>query len=384
MDDNELDELFGKTAEDTLDKKVEESDEKKGSETVVDVEENKEEEEKKEDSSEDTSDEEPEEDTPDKDTEEVAEKKLEKESEPVKKPAPVRRPAPKTAPKPEPKPAARRGDSYMEKFPLSFKSFLKVTLALSIVILIVFVAFHPYFRVRNITIEGNYAVSDEEIMDALGIEYNSHMFNLYGSACSDLKNNNPYIRDIDIDRDFPSSMTIKVNERRKLAYIKTPDGYIAVDEEGMVLEFSASYSDAVRPVMCGLNVNSAVLGHKIDITDDSKFRQLIVLLSTALSEGENERIGYSLFENIKEVRIVPSGIIFMMVYLPDGTSLQVKLANMATIGDDIHWLAYAIENDAFKGLPDGVLDMTDSDNIYREYGYEIPDYSDENASGEEV
>lgn len=262
---------------------------------------------------------------------------------------------------------------YLPNFPFSFKETMKLFLMLSVLILVVFVAFHPFFRVGEITVVGNSAAKEEEIIAALGIEPGSHIFSTFFVSDSALKAQKPYISDVRVTRYLPSSVTIEVEERLKLAYIRTPDGYIAIDADGTVLEFSTFDAGDVRPVLCGLDIGNAVLGERIDVIDSSKFRQMIVVLSTALTEGENQRTDYSLFENIREIRIVPSGVIFIQVYLPSGASLQVKLSNMSTIGDKIHWLAYAIENEAFEGLPDGVLDMTDDDPIYREYGYEIPE-----------
>ena len=62
-------------------------------------------------------------------------------------------------------------------------------------------------------------------------------------------------------------------------------------------------------------------------------------------------------------------MIFMTITLPNGSTLQVKLADVETISDDMHWLIFAIEEGVLNDLPDGSLDMTDDNRIYRQYGY---------------
>ena len=67
------------------------------------------------------------------------------------------------------------------------------------------------------------------------------------------------------------------------------------------------------------------------------------------------------------MRAISSGLIFLTIELPDGTILQVKLAGIEHIADDMQWLLYAIRGDAFEGLPAGSLDMTEEEKIYRAY-----------------
>lgn len=264
---------------------------------------------------------------------------------------------------------------YLEDFPMSFKSVMLVLLILVVLVFAWSIVFHPFFRVTTVHIQGNHELTDDQVMDALGIEYGSHLFSSYYSEGRELRSTNPYVSSVSVKRVFPSTLEINVNERKKIAYISTPDGYIAIDDQGVVLEFSADTNAEVAPLLCGLNINSATLGQRVDILEDRDFRKMIIVLSAALSAGQgydgnhSGNFDYDFFGSIKEVRIVSSGVIFITVTLPEGADLQVKLKDINTITDDMHWLVYAIEESSFEGLPDGVLDMTGDEYIYREYGY---------------
>ncbi|MCQ2531096.1 MAG: FtsQ-type POTRA domain-containing protein [Saccharofermentans sp.] len=263
--------------------------------------------------------------------------------------------------------------SYLDDFPVSFKTVLITLLVLVVLVLAWTLAFHPYFRVDRVTIVGNYEVSDEEIMQELGLEYGNHMFRNYYTSSKNLVSRNPYIQDISVSRKFPSTVTVEVKERKKIAYISTPDGYIAIDDSGIVLELSAKKDEEVRPLLCGLDINSATIGKKIDVMEDNSFRKMIIVLSAALSASEAydgaHYDSYDFFGSIEEIRIIKSGMLFITVELPDGADLQVKLKDISSISDDMQWLIYAIEENAFEGLPDGVLDMTGEEYIYRDYEY---------------
>ncbi|MCQ2515763.1 MAG: FtsQ-type POTRA domain-containing protein [Saccharofermentans sp.] len=262
----------------------------------------------------------------------------------------------------------RKGKEYLSEFPYSFKS---VVITLGVVSLIIFawsIIFHPSMRIESIIVNGNYEFTDDEILDALDIHVGDHIWKFIDFNRRALIRSTPYIQGIHVSVDFPSQVTINVTERHKLAYISTPDGYIAIDAEGTVLEFVSS-SENVTPVLCGLDVDNAVLGRTIEITDTLPFRKLILVLG-AILDADNSSIrhgNYSFFNSVQEVRIVPSGMIFVTVALPDGTILQVKLAGIEDIAENMQWLLYSIKGGAFDDLPAGSLDMTQEEKIYHAY-----------------
>lgn len=270
----------------------------------------------------------------------------------------------------------------LEMIPLSGKSILVIALALAVVIMVVLVMFLPAFRVRNTHVEGNVVISDQEILKAAGLEYNAHLMsgvsgNIidilrldYGKTEQRIKKDNPYIEDIRITIKLPSTVNITVKERSKVCYIRTPDGYAALDTDGIVLELSSSDSGKkVQPVICGLNVKYAELGKPVKIDNVKDYKKAIIVLGAILA-ADNASVGgdYSMFENTSEVRILPSGYIFLTIYSPSGNLIQIKLNGTDSIGDDMAWLLYAFNADAFdKVTVDGALDMTGDEYIFDEY-----------------
>lgn len=269
-----------------------------------------------------------------------------------------------------------------EMIPLSGKSILAIVLALAVVIMMVLFLFLPAFRVRNTNVEGNVVLTDQEILKAAGLEYDAHLmsgvsgniFDIlrldYGKTEQRIKKDNPYIEDIRITVKLPSTVDIRVRERSKVCYIRTPDGYAALDRDGIVLELSSSDSGRnVQPVICGLNVKYAELGKPVKIDNMKDYKKAIIVLGAILA-ADNASVGgdYSMFENTSEVRILPSGYIFLTIYSPSGNLIQIKLNSTDSIGDDMAWLLYAFNADAFdKVTVDGALDMTGDEYIFDEY-----------------
>ena len=248
--------------------------------------------------------------------------------------------------------------------------------------MVALVLFLPAFRVRNAHIEGNVVLTDEEILREVGLEYDAHLMsgisgNIidiirldYGKTEERIKKENPYIEDIRITIQLPSTVYIKIKERSKVCYIRTPDGYAALDKDGIVLELcSFDSGDAVNPIICGLNVTSAELGKPVRIENMNDYKKAIIVLGAILA-ADYASVGgdYSMFENTSEVRILPSGYIFLTIYSPSGHLVQIKLNSLETISDDMAWLLYAFSGDGFDKITvDGALDMTGDDNIFHEY-----------------
>ena len=119
----------------------------------------------------------------------------------------------------------------------SLKTILAIVLAALLIAVILCVALLPAFRVKYMKIDGNVVVSDQEILEATKLKYNAHLLagisgNIldilklnYGKTEEKIKRENPYIRDIEISVSLPSTVQIKVDERSKISYVKTVDGY---------------------------------------------------------------------------------------------------------------------------------------------------------------
>ena len=367
MDDNELDKLFGDLEDDAKeDAEVTEPD--KDSASSDDKEDIKE----KDSKEAETEEEEAKQETSAEGEKE--EEKAEVSDEPKK--------VIKKTPKPAPKKEFKLPEIDLPEIHLSRPAILAISLASLIILIVCLVAFLPAFRLRNVKIEGNVVLSDEEILAMTGLEYDKHLMsgvsgNLwdliclnYGNTERKIKETNPYVEDITISIRIPSTVYIKVKERSKIAYIKTPDGYAALDRNGLVLELESSdNAPHVRPLICGMQLDSIKLGSVVSIKNKNDYNKAIIVLGAILAADNASVSGdYNMFDHTEEVRILPSGYIFLTIYSPSGNLIQIKLSDTEDINDDMAWLLYAINANAFdKVTGDGALDMTGDEYIYDEY-----------------
>lgn len=337
MDDKELNELFG------IKKEEEKAEEPKV--TVVSNEEK-----------------------PEKKPEEKAEEKPEeKKEEPEKEP--VIKKVENTQEKKPAAPVKKAQTKPSEEVNISSRTFILMGLGVLLLTLVVCFFSLPQFHINTIEVDGNYVISDEEIVAESGLTEGSHLFlHNYIGIKDAIKNMSPYIKNVSISIKFPSAVVINVEERAKIAYVRVPDGYAALDTEGVIVELSTFTSgETPKPLVCGIEVTDAVIGQNSGISSNTDYSKAVVVLGAILNADKDSSSEYSVFENVYELRLIPGGEIFLTIKIPNGNMLQVKLADVDGINDDMNWLLAAIEQGEFDSLPDGVMDMTGEEYIYREY-----------------
>jgi len=268
-------------------------------------------------------------------------------------------------------PDISNGPGFFTRHPISVKAVLLVLLLIALVTGIVLVLTLDSFRIRTINVEGNFVFSDEELIALSEITPGSHLFFAnYSKAARAIKDSSPYIRECKVSFTFPSTVNINIEERSKIAYVKTPDGYAALDDQGIVLELSSFDSKhKIAPVISGLNITHATLGKEIVIGNYSDYQKSLIVLGSLIAADTNDQNNsYSIFENTEEVRVLPSGYIFLTIRLPNKNLLQVKFDSLEKISTQTSWLLYAIESKVFEhGFASGSLDMTRDEPIYRQF-----------------
>ncbi len=287
----------------------------------------------------------------------------------------------------EEKPAGPEKEKEKKKKPKKKKRRYRLTRAgvLFIILMVLLITvvmlflFLPAFRVREVTIDGNIELTDEQVLEEVGLQYNAHLmsgvsgnlidilsFN-YGKTEEKIRNENPYIADITISIRLPSEVRITVKERRKIAYVSTPDGFIALDRNGTVLELcSGKNTQTVSPVIYGISVESAKLGEKVKVRDENSYKKAIIVLGAILA-ADNATIGdkFDMFEHTKELRVLPSGYMFLTIYTASGKPVQCKLNKTDKINDYMTRLLYLFNSNAFDQVTvKGTLDMTSDEFIF--------------------
>jgi hypothetical protein len=110
----------------------------------------------------------------------------------------------------------------------------------------------PELAVSRIRVEGNERLADGEILEALDLRQGENILNL---DLEELKRKlllSPWVKDVQLTRMLPATLTLRVVERQPLG-IAVLDRLYLMDEEGTFLdELGPRYADLAPPLVRGL------------------------------------------------------------------------------------------------------------------------------------
>ena len=151
--------------------------------------------------------------------------------------------------------------------------------ALAIVALIATAALvSPLFHIRQISIEGNSAISTEDILNQAKIVQGQNMFAFSASAVGRQINLLPHVKEVSVVREFPDVVIISIIERTPVANIRVGNSgtYLLIDNDGMVLSARTQPTGGL-PVAIGINFANFAIGEYLDVENNLVFRDIIQL-----------------------------------------------------------------------------------------------------------
>ena len=120
------------------------------------------------------------------------------------------------------------------------KIILLIMIALLLIILgCAYLFTSDQFNIKNIVINGNNQLTQEEIYNLSNIKLNDNIFLTFNLVAKVRIKQNPYIEDVKITKIYPNQIKIEITERTKEFQILTDLGtYIYIDQQGNILDSS--------------------------------------------------------------------------------------------------------------------------------------------------
>lgn len=111
----------------------------------------------------------------------------------------------------------------------------------------------PELVVSRIRVVGNERLAEGEILRALGLRSNSNILSLDLDALKQQLLRSPWIKDVQLTRVLPATLTLRVVERAPVG-IAVLDGLYLIDKEGTFLdELSSRFAELALPLVRGLS-----------------------------------------------------------------------------------------------------------------------------------
>ena len=194
---------------------------------------------------------------------------------------------------------------------------------------IAFLMMSPIFNLKNIEVEDNDFITEEEIIELSGIKENDNIFRLSKSKIAKKIEKNPYIDSVEIKRVIPSTIEISVVERTPAFMTDYSDGrYIYINSNGYVLEFSNERLEL--PILDGLSTDFDSMvdleGNKNRLNEDDleKLNTVLKIMNVAENNDLSGLITRINVSNSKDYLLILESE-DKIVHVGNGTDLNTRL-----------------------------------------------------------
>ncbi|SFP04650.1 cell division protein FtsQ/DivIB [Salibacterium halotolerans] len=191
----------------------------------------------------------------------------------------------------------------------------------------------PLSHIRHIKVEGNIHTAQDNIKDRIDLQTGDGLWTADLTQAEQAVQSYQEIENVSVTRSFPSTVTIHVQEYRRMAYVENGGSFVPVLQNGEVLS-EKTYNE--------LPSDAPILRNFED-------RDKLAAFSEEMSQ-----LGEGVMNRISEVMYAPSDddANRLRLYMNDGIEVESTIENFASHMADYPSVARQINPDA-----DGVLHM---------------------------
>lgn len=139
-------------------------------------------------------------------------------------------------------------------------------LIIFIIIIVVSLLFLP-IPFGNLTVTGNDIIKTEDIFFEAEIKKPINILQIRTSNVEKRLLNDIRIEEVDVSRQFPFTINIKVKERKPLVIVQGEFCYAILDKTGLVIETETSLKKANYPMITGKKWGNLLLGDTVSESD---------------------------------------------------------------------------------------------------------------------
>ena len=122
-----------------------------------------------------------------------------------------------------------------------------------------------FCNIKEVIIQGNDCLSEDEIFFNSGIKFGENIFKLNLKKSINSLKQEPRIKEVEIKRVIPNKIIISLTEREAAAIVHIGEEYFFSTKEGMVLsKIDRPEEGFTLPLLSGLEINEIKIGEIID------------------------------------------------------------------------------------------------------------------------
>lgn len=215
------------------------------------------------------------------------------------------------------------------RFKFDMRAYYALAIVFSAVILLI-LCLTVFFRITDIKVEGVTLYREDQIVNVGGVQTQMNLVRTDTDKIVDrLENNLVYIDEVEVKKQYPSTIVISCKEAVKAADIEYKDSYYVLSSSGRILEEKNPKPTGDIPVVTGFKLKSLTPGEKLESEDSYKAKILMELLE----EFDRQEV-----KNIKSIDMKSRADIIVNY---DGR-IEIKLGSSADIAYKISYFKAVI------------------------------------------
>lgn len=143
-----------------------------------------------------------------------------------------------------------------------------------------------FFRVNQITVEGNERYSAQEIISASGVEVGENLLLISKpQTVGSIQKKLPYVQKVSVIRRLPDGLTLRVTESAPAAVLQSEETWWLMDARGKLLDWGDESVKGTLPLVRGLHPVDPTLGSWLTVSTEERLKmESLEALLTALSK----------------------------------------------------------------------------------------------------
>lgn len=211
------------------------------------------------------------------------------------------------------------------------ESILKKVFIFAIVITaIVLFIMSPLFSITNIEVQNNDKITSQTILSLSGLQIGQNIFNISKKQISKAICEEPYIEDVSITRNLPSTIIVKIKERKATFMIEIGGAYAYINNQGYILEISPENIGV--PILQGYvtEVDKIIPGNRLEVEDLKKLDTVLKIMESAKSNEIVDTITKINIENSNNYILILEGE-GKTAYIGDATNINTRMLYLKEI-----------------------------------------------------
>ncbi len=208
----------------------------------------------------------------------------------------------------------------------------RAPLALVLLFAVAVIFMSLFFRVARIEVVNASEYTDEQVVEASGIEMGANLFFIDRfSVASLIFSGLPYVETVHIQRELPNTVVIQIVGTAASAYVTVGNDIWLMDRQGKLLEAVDESQTEGLPYIQGLSPASPVEGEVmvVDGEDSARLEYAMALLDAFTAEGILDKVSWVNLEDVQDPSMEYEGR--LTVYLGPNEEVPRKIAQFENV-----------------------------------------------------